>query len=481
MVLTSCEEFLSEPPVKSSNVVIETTEDLDNLLNYYSKFYTTRDIASAYGTDNNDIPLGWYDMDRGGFSSYISFFLNSVEDIKESSFSPWKEEYGKIAYANIVLENLDKVTGTEAEKEELKREAHFIRAYSNFTLATIYCLPYSEENKDTPGLPRKTSMRYDQSLERQNVEETFEFIESDLQEALKTTKPRGDLWRFSLPAVNAFAARLYLYKHEYDKALSYATAALDDHNSIVYTNDMVEPQRDYFTYYVDEDLDTIEVNIQRPAIFWTRVGVPMHFDELYYARYLRLTQRFVPSQELLDLFDASDMRRGYIIEHFSLFYTDNPDFAAWSYFNYSQFALQGPTTTEMILIRAECLARQGAINDAMNELETLRQYRIEETAYTTLPIPGSIVETLNLIVKERRMENPFVWRRYDIKRLNSDPENIVPKIEITRQFYPYVNGNVQYDEPLVEYKMTYDDKRWATPIPSTEIILSKGEIKQNEY
>ena len=176
LVMTSCEEFLSEPPVKSSNVVIETTKDLDNILNYYSKFYTTQDIASAYGTDNNDIPLGWYDLDRGGFSSYIPFFLNSVEDLKESSFSPWKDEYGKIAYANIVLENLDKVTGTEEEKEALKQEAHFIRAYSNFTLATIYCLPYSEENKDSPGLPRKTSMRYDQSLERQSLEETFEFI-----------------------------------------------------------------------------------------------------------------------------------------------------------------------------------------------------------------------------------------------------------------------------------------------------------------
>ena len=481
VTISSCDKFLAEPPIKNSNVVIETTDDLDNLLNNYVNFYQTRDVASAFGTDNNDIPVAWFDQDQGGFSSYLPFYLWNVDDMKQSSYSPWQQEFSKIAYANTVLGNLANVTGPDEKKEELKLEAHFARAYSNFELATIYCLPYSAANSDALGLPLKKTMDYEESLVRTTLSETFDFIEADLTEALKTTKVKGDSWRFSLAAVNAFAARFYLYKHEYDKALLHANAALGSHSTLVNTADLVEPQRVYTTYYVNEAGDDVWVDILRPEIFWQRAINALHHEELYYARFLNIVQRFIPSQELIDLYQEDDLRNGYIMEYFSLFYTDTPDYSAYAHFDYSQKALQGPTTSEMLLIKAECEIRNNQIATGMQTLENLRLERFNPNTYIPLTVPSSVQEALQIIIDERRRENPFVWRWYDIKRLNSDPENIIPPIEVNRSFYPYENGNSSVGSPVISYSLSPNDKRFAIPIPVSDIILSNGEIQQNNY
>jgi len=481
IIFTSCDNYLEEPPIKNSNIVIETTEDLDNLLNNYTNFYQTRDVTSAFGTDNNDIPVEWYDQDQGGFSTYLPFFLWSVDDMAQSSYSPWQQEYSKIAYANTVLENLKKVQGTDAKKEALKLEAHFVRAYSNFELATIYCLPFSENNKNALGLPLKKTMDYEESLTRASLEDTFKFIEADLEEALKTNKSKGDAWRFSLPAVNAFAARYYLYKHDYNKAKKHSIEALKDYDILVNTANLVDPQRSYTTYYLNESKDTVWVDILRPEIFWSRTIKAMHHEELYYTRFLNIVQRYIPSQELIDLYEEDDLRKGYLMEYFSLFYTDSPNYSAFAHFNYSQQALQGPTTSEMLLIKAECQIREGSIAEGMNTLEILRMQRFNQETYTTLEIPGSILDALSTIIDERRRENPFVWRWYDIKRLNTDPDNILPPIEITRSFYPYTNGNASVGSSLIPYTLSPKDKRFAIPIPVSDIILSNGEIEQNNY
>lgn len=63
----------------------------------------------------------------------------------------WTTEWKKIFIANMVLENLDRVEGSIETKEQLRAEAHFIRAYSYFKLADVYCLPYNQSTKNEMG------------------------------------------------------------------------------------------------------------------------------------------------------------------------------------------------------------------------------------------------------------------------------------------------------------------------------------------
>lgn len=85
-------------------------------------------------------------------------------------------------------------------------------------------------------------------------------------------------------------------------------------------------------------------------------------------------------------------------------------------FNYSL------TVAEMMLIKAECLARKGAGESSVALLNQLRQSRFKKADYTPLTVsPGE--DALTLVLKERRRELFFHGglRLFDLKRLNRDP------------------------------------------------------------
>ena len=66
---------------------------------------------------------------------------------------------------------------------------------------------------------------------RATIEETYRFIESDLQEALKCSTAlvqngQNKHWRANTAAINGFAARYYLNRNRYEQALKYAENVL---------------------------------------------------------------------------------------------------------------------------------------------------------------------------------------------------------------------------------------------------------------
>lgn len=471
LFLTGCEEFLDVPPEKKNNLEIKTTEALDMLLNNYDVIFDrSREVVLAH--DNYGLYKDYYLARPSRFDGHLQYVLWFTDYCALQTYY-WEKEFLKIAYANTILATIDEVEGTEQEKALLAQDAHFLRAYEYFNLATLYCLPYSDETKSALGLPLKRTLVYDEDITRKSLEETMNFIEEELNHALETTQPRdiNRLWRISLPAAQAFAARFYLYIHDYQKAEDFANKALLAHSSLV----------DYETYFTP----TMRTYSSGGGTYVApNAATDYKFDEIYFARVLyNHTFNAVPSEDFLNLFDQiNDYRfEAFIVEDYSYNRASVPGWDAYWQFG-SIGILHGPTTAEMYIVRAECKARRGDIPGAVSDLNAVRSHRYKSGTYTDLLASDFATNkaAVQFVIDERRREFPFTLRWSDIKRINSDPANLVDKITITREFFESdgLSANPSVNKT---YTLAPGDKRFAWPIPSIDIQLSNGQLKQNPY
>ena len=494
----ACEDFLDVKPSKSTSVVIETGEHINALLNYYTVYYAENSPWLTNASDDNACSTAWYDIvgtKSDAFSinalSYATWnkdFIPTLTDIT------WTAEYKKIFYANTVLEKADKVSGlTSEERENIKREARFIRAYSMWYLAQIYCLPYVAGNEDKQGIVLKSSTYFDESVKRATLKQTYDFIEDDLEEALKIETPLKKIGatnkyttiRANKAAVNGFAARYYLYRNDYANALKYADIALQAHNQLVDYNTEMSYMASCPTYTINGETHTIEVPYTYEGSANKVNEYMLEWKEL---TYLRMAQDnnwwYMPSDELLALYDKDyDLRYKYhIVENFSYINTINTPLPAYTFF-WKDRIPSGPTTAEMLLIKAECQARLSSnTTDAMATVNKLRAVRMDKTA------PASVInlaatsqeDAVKKILEERRREMPFVCRFMDIRRLNSNDCSYDDPGDIKKTFYDFSLANINVSSTKT-YTLEKNSPLYACPLPETEFVASDYVIDQNIY
>jgi len=493
-LFASCKKFLEEAPSKTSSLVVKTTAQIDALLNNQNSFYTEGNRTAIYSTDDFGLTTDLYNGGRGVFSSMagIQFTYWDTQYLPDDTREGfWSGEYKKIFTANLALVNLDKVTGTDTEKAVIKADAHFIRAYSYWVLANTYCLPYTEQNKNEQGLPIKTSTSFEEPLARQPLDKVYALIEADLAEALKTPlsltqsgKPRH--WRASKAGVNAFAARYYLNRNNNAKAIEYANAALADYNVLVDYNTEMKYGKD----------QSITINSGTPTAQTLILKYPYTHDNqtdqtdmigwkefLYYRMLSHESWWYIPSADLLNLYDkTNDLRYVYhIVEGYS--YDRGMSKPAYDYPGYIFFFKDripsGPTVAEVLLTKAEAQARSNDPSGAMNTLNILRAKRMKPGPWVNLVASGKD-DAIKKIAEERRRELPFTQRWFDIRRYNNndDPND---DVILTKSFYPFNASTVLFNEPVKTYSLPKNSRRYAAPIPRTEIISSNGAIEQNTY
>ena len=496
LFLSSCAKvnnFLDEAPSKTTSLVVTTTAQLDALLNTYNSFYSEGNRTAIYSSDDYVLTKALYDARPGTFSSMatIEFMLWDIPFLPDDTREVfWSGEYRKIFTANMVLDYLDDVKGTEAEKAILKADAHFIRAYSYWVLANTYCLPYTDATKNDQGLPIKLTTSFEEPFARQPLSKAYELIEADLVEALKTTvtlqtaKPRH--WRASKAAVNGFAARYYLNRLNYQKAIDHSNAALAEYNVLVDYNTEMRfgvpqtltlnsgtPQQSSFT-------------IQYPYTHNNQIDFTdmLGWKEFLYFRMLNHESWwYIPSQELINLYDEPhDLRFKY---HFVEGYSYDRGMTKPSYdypgyvFFFKDRIPSGPTVAEMFLIKAEAMARTNDLAGAMTALNTLRAKRMTPGAWVNLTA-ATKDDAIKKVIDERRREIPFVQRWFDIRRYNNN-EDPNDDVTLSKTFYPYTNSAVLNTQPVITYTLQKNSRRYAAPLPRTEIISSNGEIVQNNY
>ena len=191
----------------------------------------------------------------------------------------------------------------------------------------------------------------------------------------------------------------------------------------------------------------------------------------------------MPSDELLALYDKTyDLRFKYhFVSNFSYITSVFTPLMGYVYF-WKDRIPSGPTTSEMLLTKAECEARLGRVSEAMNTVNKLRVARIDNTA------PSSVIlltasnqeDAVKKILEERRRELPFVRRFQDIRRLNTNSESYDDTGALSKTFYSFTQTNIDKSGKKT-YTLEKGSDKYACPLPETEFIVSDYVIDQNIY
>jgi hypothetical protein len=478
--LLSCNRYLDkEPKIQTDIQTIDQLEDLDNNAPLFT--YDGHNATAACATDDTEIPTDMYKAYPTSVPiANLYYYIFDVDNIVGAAADAlWNGEFAKIFKANVILGNVDKVSGSLAQKNRIKADAYFIRAYSYWNLVNYYCLPYASSNLQSLGLPLKKTTEYTESLTRANLQQTYDFILSDIK-AAQALVPAGDVqpslrWRVTQPAISAFLSRYYLFIGDYDNSLKNANDALtssvaklaDYHTlaagtSATYTNPAATLK---FSVYND----------WTPALF-------LYWDEFYYTRFTYTSsQWWLPSSNLLSLYDpANDLR-------YQLFFIPNggrrfsvvtPAETRYTMFYDGRYLPTGPTISEVLLNKAEASVRKSNpdVQGALDALNLLRAKRYK--TYVALTATDK-ADGLTKILQERRRELPFSYRWWDIRRFSVN-EDATDDVVVTHNFFKMGIGTVDVNTPQT-YTLPVKSKRYAVPINGVEINASQGQIEQNTY
>ena len=276
--LSSCSDFLDTAP--DTRVELVTVEQLRELLvtGYNSYDYSVVGEMSSDNMIDNNSP-----DDKGNRENLSSYDVGDEElfaweDVKSniSGDSPstiWSGCYNAIATANVVLERVAELEAdpsklSDSEREMLsavKGEALLIRAYHHFILVNVFCMPYQGDNPvtydgrtvDYQGIPYMTHSETEVKphYDRGTVADVYRMIEADIEAGVPLINDaiyEIPKYHFNRAAANAFAARFYLFKRDYEKVVKYADAAFNGANPLDRQSDIWSHRLDGLFYYVSD-------------------------------------------------------------------------------------------------------------------------------------------------------------------------------------------------------------------------------------
>ncbi|SDF80905.1 SusD family protein [Mucilaginibacter pineti] len=444
LIVSSCtKEYLDKKPNKAL-LVPTTLTDFQALLDNTGVMNVVPAIQR--------IAADYYYTTNAGLIAYANpFEQNSylwAKDVYQgASMSDWNIPYQQVFYANIALDGLNDIkpdASTQIDYNRVKGSALFYRAIAFYHLAQLFCKPYNPATASQDlGIPISLSSDVNVRPGRGTVQKTYNQIITDLTAAASLLPVTATLKsRPSRPAALALLARAYQTMLNYDQALSYASQCLQLKNSLL-------------------DYNTLSTTSSSPF----PASLPNGNDEVLFHS-ITLSYSFAKSALtgidtlLYRSFSANDLRK-------SLFFNApnvNNMIRAKNSYAGTAGTFAGIALDEIYLIKAECYARKGDINNSMNDLNILLAKRYKAGTFASLTA-SSADDALAKILVERRKElltNVGLLRWTDLRRLNQEPRFAVTLNRI-------INGQV--------YTLPPNDPRYVFPIPDDEIAGSG--IEQN--
>lgn len=447
MISVSCNDFLDLKP--HGIVIPEAFEDYQKLILHYGVLKSS-DSYPNYMTDDALLP-GGDDLSDDALNEIstrnLATFQSEVYGDGESDYL-WEGSYNRIYYYNVIIEDVMTVTdATEMEKKSLRAEALMGRAFEYLVLVNAYGNHYDKETAATdPGVPLMLDKQIDKSnLKRATVQQVYDQITRDLDTAALylPEKPKGTAFRASKPVGLGMLARMSFYQGDYAKALSYAEKSLAINSTVL----------DLKQFKIVDDNKTIG-----------RTNYPTQAADNPENIYIRLAPYvygmsgsvFV-SDELISLYDEhpGDMRKELFISKkigSSIYEND-----VWLPYVYANMAM---SVSENMLMAAECEARIGSKEKAMDYLNRLMEKRIKEF---TPESAATNDEALVKVLKERRREFAMVGctRLIDLKRLNREPR-------FAKTITHVVDGKTYTLEP--------NSPKYILPIPLKVLNFNPGML-----
>lgn len=463
LFLFSCEDFLEEKP--KDRIIPEAAEDYRELL-YGEAYFKGNDVLAYYldvmsddcksnanidtwsSTDTRNLGFGYYTWQANP--------EQPIEGAMNDDFV-WEELYHSILTCNIVLNDIDGMPGKVEEKEDIKAEAHFIRAFDYFMLVNMYGLPYRKATADQDmGVPISdvTGME-DRYFERASVAAVYKQIEYDLTESIRLFQSSDlskTIFRANINAAYLLASRVALYQKKYADVIEFSNKVIENNPTIWDIKNL-----DYSDYNSRDYL----ISKKNPELIFTYAS---EFNTFYNVGAL---YNFVQSDELMDLFTEDDSRAEFFMPTPKYYWDSrvpmkNQKDTKTQVFGYAF------RTVEAYLNRAEAYAAEAStIGKAMDDINHLREHRLTTTEDLTA---ASVDEAIEKVREERRRELCFEQQRwFDLRRFGC------PRIE-----HVYIKDATT--NTISTYVLEKDDPAYTLPIPFSVIQFrpSLGNIARPE-
>jgi hypothetical protein len=411
--LISCSDFLKiEPGVQISiNEQLSSKDDLALPLN--GLYNDVEDLLSSSSNIYADV--------QGGnitFSPTINNKEVSVSSIIENSysFSDFAENsdytgfyislYNIINQVNVILDYFDTYTFlTQDEKNQLQAELLAIRAFAHYEVSIMYAQNYNftTDASHLGIIYNTTSLLIGKDFpSRKTMSETYELLKIDLDTALslftnKPFLPGASYSLFNKTTTEAIYGRIALQMNDWERAFTYA-------NSIITTSDIqLISKNNYVLDWEKEEDPVSEIILEFSANRTSEGDVSQSISQWFKYESNINYAKYVASGDLLDLYSTDDIRAAMFIKQELPTKIDGIEVNMPYYFTKKYQDGAGTTfirLSEMYLIRAEANARTNKLNEALIDLNTIR----ERANLSTLNSTADILEEIFL---ERRREFAF--------------------------------------------------------------------------
>ncbi len=228
--ISGCESLLNINPVDTGVILesdaLKTKANLQELLNsaydvvngfYGGRFQRTSELLG----DNVVLRDGITDEMVNIYKRYTTGYFTDNES--------YEQAYKCILRSNLVMENVDKVSGMTADdSKRMVAESKFLRGISHFAVVRLFAQPYGyTTNNDHPGIAIKTNSKVE-LLPRNTVAEVYQQIIKDLTEAETDLPATNSNFVYATKwAAKAALAQVYFQMHDYDKAYTKASEVIN--------------------------------------------------------------------------------------------------------------------------------------------------------------------------------------------------------------------------------------------------------------
>ena len=286
--------------------------------------------------------------------------------------------YARVFYANLVLDGLKTAVGAGSpDFNNVKGQALFFRAFNYYNILQEFAPVYDSAKAATDlGIPLRLESDVNVSVQRASVKDSYTRVITDLNDAIPLLPVTPDYkTRPSRPAAYALLARLYLSVSDYADSKKYADSALALYTSLL-------------------DFNTLNLTATYPI---ANYNADIIFQNTLNVGGGVLSYNAKIDTALYNRYDSNDLRR-------TVFFTLATDKSVnIRNSNYYNTPFGGLTIEELLIVRAECLARQGQTAAAMADLNRLLRARYKTGTYTDQTALTADA-ALTVVLLERRKE-----------------------------------------------------------------------------
>ncbi len=471
--LTSCDNWLDVQP--KGKILLTTAKEygllFDNITSYDNADIAYLDDEAWRNAANITSVWNVWNLVSANMlylpSSEYDRSLNASGNSGTAGTTLYQVMYQRITkIANTIIYDESIMEGTDQEIKSVVAEAKMMRAFSYFLLINAYAKPYDKATAASDG---GVPLKLDPYIEtipdpaKSSVAEVYAQIEKDINEAIPHLNITAQTpFRFNKAAGYAMKAKVHLFKKEFDKAIEAAVESYKLNNS---TFDLV--------------------SIVNPAT--SKPTTPLYANGAENLFFATASSNTYIGKELIDIFEKNLDEYGQddsVTDARYNFYK-RPASSVKDYMsimNWTPIAKEyapntaGLTTVEVMLMIAECYARQGNNDKVKEYLEPYLRSRYRNYDHSNLQLPNDVVSTVQFVINERRKELTRGWNRFlDIKRLNTEPE--YQKV-LTRVFPADPEGSPTVTQQT--YTLPVKSPLYILPFPS-KVLENDKRLTSNTW